>query len=65
QQQIIDFYINCPEGMVVDHIIPLQSEYVSGLHHPDNLQYLSLTENSAKQNKYPEIDDLWKEENIG
>lgn len=64
-KQIENFYINCPKGMVVDHIYPLQGKYVSGLHHPDNLQYLTLTENSIKQNRYPEIDDLWKEENIG
>ena len=65
-QQITDFYINCPKGMVIDHIYPLQGKYVSGLHHPDNLQYLSVTANSIKQNRCPEINDLWKkEENIG
>lgn len=58
-QQIIDFYINCPEGMTVDHIYPLQGRYVSGLHHPDNLQYLTPKENCVKFNKRPEIDDLW------
>jgi len=59
EQQIIDFYINCPKGMVVDHIYPLQGKYVSGLHHPDNLQYLTKSENCKKGNKCPEIDDLW------
>ncbi|KKM26739.1 hypothetical protein LCGC14_1581670 [marine sediment metagenome] len=51
-QQIKDFYINCPVGMVVDHIIPLQGKYISGLHHPDNLQYLTKSENCKKGNKY-------------
>jgi len=51
-QQIKDFYINCPEGLTVDHIIPLQGKFVSGLHHPDNLQYLTSRENHSKGNKY-------------
>ena len=57
EQQIVDFYINCPKGMVVDHIIPLQGKYVSGLHHPDNLQYLTKLDNESKGNRCPEIDD--------
>lgn len=52
KQQIVDFYINCPKGMVVDHIIPLQGTRISGLHHPDNLQYLTRSENSKKHNGY-------------
>ena len=59
EQQIKDFYINCPKGMEVDHIYPLQGKYVSGLHHPDNLQYLTKRENRSKGNRCPEIDDLW------
>ncbi|KKM73655.1 hypothetical protein LCGC14_1408260 [marine sediment metagenome] len=55
-QQIENFYINCPKGMTVDHIIPLQGEYVSGLHHPDNLQYLSPKENSIKGHRCLGID---------
>ncbi len=52
EQKIIDTYINCPKGMVVDHIIPLQGKYISGFHHPDNLQYLTPGENSKKRNRY-------------
>jgi hypothetical protein len=51
-EQIKEFFNNCPNGFVVDHIIPLQGELVSGLHVLSNLQYLTASENSAKRNKY-------------
>jgi len=50
---INNFYKNCPEGMVVDHIIPLQGENVSGFHTLKNLQYLSKKDNLTKSNKFP------------
>lgn len=43
-----EFYQNCPEGYEVDHIIPLSR---GGLHHPDNLQYLTREQNRSKSNK--------------
>jgi 5-methylcytosine-specific restriction endonuclease McrA len=45
---IKEIYKNCPTGYEVDHIIPLSR---GGLHHQDNLQYLSKIENRKKGNK--------------
>ena len=36
----------------VDHVIPLQGELVSGLHHEDNLQILTKKQNCSKHNKF-------------
>ena len=49
---IKQFYMNCPDSMTVDHIIPLRGKNVSGLHVANNLQYLTASENSRKYNKY-------------
>lgn len=51
-ESIAKFYKDCPNGMVVDHIIPLQGKLVSGLHILDNLQYLTHSENSKKSNRF-------------
>jgi uncharacterized protein YxeA len=40
-----NFYLNCPKDCEVDHIKPLAK---GGLHHPDNLQILSKSENRKK-----------------
>lgn len=42
------FYEACPEGYEVDHIIPLQGLFVSGLHVLSNLQYLPALDNRRK-----------------
>jgi 5-methylcytosine-specific restriction endonuclease McrA len=51
KKELILIYDNRPEGMQVDHIIPLNGENVSGLHIPWNLQYLSPEANNKKSNK--------------
>ena len=43
-----EIYENCPEGYEVDHIIPLSR---GGLHHQDNLQYLTREQNRSKSNR--------------
>lgn len=64
-EAIKEIYKNCPDGMHVDHIIPLQGKLISGLHVEYNLQYLTKSENSKKNNKYePEIKFLKEEAGI-
>ncbi|NJO48134.1 MAG: HNH endonuclease [Leptolyngbyaceae cyanobacterium RM2_2_4] len=46
--KIQEFYKNCPAGMGVDHIIPLNNKEVCGLHVIENLQYLTKEENRRK-----------------
>lgn len=53
--KILEFYKNRPQGMHVDHIIPLHHKLVSGLHVENNLQYLPDLDNLRKCNKFDPI----------
>lgn len=50
--EIKAIYDNCPEGKEVDHIIPIQGTIVCGLHCKHNLQYLPVSDNRSKSNKF-------------
>jgi hypothetical protein len=49
--KITEFYLKCPDGHEVDHIVPLRGKEVCGLHTLENLQYLPTLENRSKGNK--------------
>ena len=49
---ITEIYKNCPLGKQVDHDYALKGENFSGLHIPENLQYLTPSENRSKGNKH-------------
>jgi len=51
-EAIRNFYAKCPDGMTVDHILPLQGVLISGFHVVENLQYLTPRENFSKKNKF-------------
>jgi len=44
-EEIKRFYLNCPDGYEVDHVIPISK---GGLHTLSNLQYLTSVDNKRK-----------------
>lgn len=52
---IKEFYMRCPKGMEIDHIIPLQGKDISGLHVLENLQYLTPKKNRSKGNRFTQL----------
>lgn len=57
-QLIRDFYGNCPDGYVVDHIIPISR---GGKHEISNLQYLKEDDNFKKSDRTQEEYLKWLE----
>lgn len=43
--------ITLGEDIQLDHIIPIRGKYLSGLNHPDNIQFLYKSINNTKNNK--------------
>ena len=67
-KRIAAFYANVPDGHDVDHIVPLVSPLVCGLHCEANLQYLPSSENQSKRNfrwpDMPRIENAQRQERL-
>jgi hypothetical protein len=56
--KIKEIYSLCPTNHEVDHIYPLRGRLISGLHVPDNLQYLHKDIHKHKNNKFTPVSIL-------
>jgi hypothetical protein len=54
REAILRFYAACPDGHEVDHVIPIGTKRVCGLHVLENLQYLTPTANKQKHGRFDE-----------
>jgi hypothetical protein len=52
ESKIEEIFRDAPDGVEIDHIVPMQGALVSGLHVENNLQYLTTKENCQKSNKF-------------
>lgn len=74
REAIAQFIADCPNGMTIDHIIPLGTDKrpsltadgypIRGLHVRDNLQYLPGDENNKKRQKMRRQEQEYCENNI-
>jgi hypothetical protein len=57
-----EFLRQRPEGLVVDHIVPLMSQHVCGLNVPWNMQWLTPEESTFKNHSFDFTDsnDSWR-----
>lgn len=56
--EMLRIYQEVPDGMEVDHIVPLHGETVCGLHVPWNLQHLPMQDNRKKSNSFDPDDPV-------
>lgn len=64
KQYIKEMYLYCPKGFEIDHIIPLHGKLVSGLHVPENLQYLYKPIHTHKSNTFTPYTQLIENKDI-
>lgn len=64
--KVAEIYKNAnASGLEVDHIIPVNSKFVSGLHCQDNMQLLSRADNASKLNViWPDMSNIKDKELI-
>ena len=69
RKELLEIYKSCPQGMQVDHIVPLLGvmpcgSRVSGLHVPNNLRHLGSSANSARKNRMTAAEVMFVESHV-